>query len=91
VPAFASAFGFVCASEEVQKGNYEKVEFWRFDPRVGNQRSYRYWFNSYHDDYYCPGSGHAEHARDENAKVQIDGDPKERAEEEERGSKEATN
>lgn len=38
-------FGFVCASEEVQKGNYAKVEFRRFDPHVGNKRTYCYWLS----------------------------------------------
>ena len=75
-PVFTPTFRFVCGNEEVSKGNYEKVKFWHSDPRLGIKRTYCYRSNGYRDDYECPGSRHAEHAGNENAKGQIEGESK---------------
>jgi hypothetical protein len=76
------------ASEEVSKGNYAKAKPKHSHPDVRNNRVHRYWSHAY-ISYYCRGSSprYAEHAWDENAKAQTEGQAQDRAQKEGSGSK----
>jgi hypothetical protein len=74
-PEFAPALGLLC--EQFQRGDHAEVTFWRLDPRLGAKRTYYYWSNSYLDyQHLGPGPRHAEHAGDENARIEIEGESK---------------